>query len=130
MKTLLAVLVAASQQLYVANVPSYGCTSNEEVAKLQSLRSDQKSFQMELYQQVFQGQCVPINKGQVVQGVVDEKNSSILRVDEQIAPPGYLSPVGDFQLKQADGAKPAAKDGGAPSATANQPDKPSDQKAD
>ncbi len=53
MNTLLVALVAASPLFYEAKVPSYGCSSADEVSKLQHMRGDQKAFQNELVQQTF-----------------------------------------------------------------------------
>ena len=98
---MLAALLAASQILYVANTATFGCSSIEEIAKLQRLRSARKAFQTELYEQIFQGQCVEITKGKVVEGSIETSDSSILRVDRQIEPPGFVAPLRDFRkLKQ------------------------------
>jgi hypothetical protein len=102
--TLLA-LVAASQLLYEASVPSFGCTSLDEVSTLQGMRADDKAFQTELYQQIFTGQCVEIPKGQLVVGSADEANAAMLLVDREIEPPGYLAPAGDFAARTADEKK-------------------------
>ncbi len=99
MPTILAVLIAASQMLYAAKVASFGCTSREEVSTLQGLRADDKAFQMELTQQTFYGQCVEIAKGQLVEGSIDDADSSMLQVDRQIEPPGYLAPADDFEQR-------------------------------
>lgn len=105
MLTLLAVLVAATQVFYEAKVPTFGCTSSREVAELLSLRSDAKAFQTRLYLQVFQGQCMPIAKGAVVDGMVETTDSSVLRVQRQSDPPGYMAPLGDFELELVDEKK-------------------------
>jgi heme A synthase len=103
---LLAALLVTSQLLYVANTTTFGCSSIEEVAKLQRLRPARKSFQTELYQQIFAGQCVEITKGKVVEGSIQAGDSSILLVDRQIEPPGFLAPLRDFhKLKGASGPK-------------------------
>ena len=98
---MLAALLAASQILYVANTATFGCSSIEEIAKLQRLRPAMKTFQTELYEQIFQGQCVEIAKGKVVEGSIDAGDSSILHVDSRIEPPGFVAPLDDFRkLKQ------------------------------
>jgi hypothetical protein len=104
MYPLLAVLVVAAQMLYYeAKVTTFGCNSKEEVSELQRIRTDEKAFQTELVQQIFYGQCVEIPKGKLVEGSVDAVDSSMLQVDRQILPPGYLAPLDDFELKAADG---------------------------
>jgi heme A synthase len=103
---LLATLFVTSQMLYVANTTTFGCSSGEEVAKLQRIRPARKSFQTELYQQIFAGQCVEIAKGKVVEGSIQTGDSSILLVDRQIEPPGFLAPLRDFhKLKGPSGPK-------------------------
>ena len=98
---MLGALLAASQILYVANTATFGCSSIEEIAKLQRLRSARKAFQTELYEQIFQGQCVEIAKGKVVEGSIDAGDPSILRVDRRVEPPGFVAPLDDFRkLKQ------------------------------
>ena len=99
MKTLLAVLVVASQTMYVAKVPSFGCTSIEEVSQLQSLRSDQEAFKKALLEKQLYGQCVDILPGTLVQGSVEATDANILRVNMDIDPPGYEAPMADFELK-------------------------------
>jgi len=94
---MLAALFVASQVLYVAHTTTFGCSSIEETAKLQRIRSDAKAFQSELYDQIFQGQCVEITKGKVVEGSIEAGDSSVLRVDRQIQPPGFVAPSHDFQ---------------------------------
>ena len=102
MLTHLAVLVAAAQVFYEAKVATFGCTSSREVAQLLSLRTNSKAFQTRLYLQVFQGQCMPIAKGAVVDGMAEATDSSVLRVQRQNDPPGYMAPIGDFELKPVD----------------------------
>ncbi len=99
MYPILAVLVATSPVYFEAKVATFGCNSTQYVTQLQKLRSDNTEFQKFLYQQVFLGQCVPINKGSVVQGAVESDDSSVLRVNGEIDPPGYMSPVTDFEAK-------------------------------
>ena len=94
---MLAALWVASQVLYVANAPTFGCTSIEETAKLQHLRGTKPVFQKELVEQIFEGQCVEITQGKVVEGAIEPGESSMLRVDRQIQPPGYVAPLRDFQ---------------------------------
>jgi hypothetical protein len=52
---ILAVLVSASSMFYEAQVPSFGCNSGAEVAKLQSVRSDAQVFQKLLAEHVLYG---------------------------------------------------------------------------
>jgi hypothetical protein len=95
--TLPAVLLVGSQTLYVANKPTFGCTSIEETANLEHLRSQNRVFRSELYEQMFQGQCVEINRGKVVEGSIAAGNSSLLLIDRQIQPPGFIAPLRDFR---------------------------------
>lgn len=105
MYTILALLIAASQTVYEAKATSFGCTSAEEVLNLQRIRADDKAYQIELYQQIFNGQCVEIQKGQVIEGAVDATDSSMLQVDREIEPPGFLAPADDFKVKTANEEK-------------------------
>jgi hypothetical protein len=107
---MLAALLVASQVLYVANTTTFGCTSTEEVAKLQQIRAGRQAFQKELIEQVFEGQCVEITKGKVVEGAIEPSDSSILRVDRTIEPPGFVAPAHDFdKLKPGNGSKDGSK---------------------
>ena len=95
-------LAVTSQMLYVANTGTFGCTSIQEIAGLQRIRSDTRAFQKELYEQIFEGQCVEIAKGKVVEGSIEATDPSILRVDRQLQPPGFVAPLRDFdELKRA-----------------------------
>jgi hypothetical protein len=105
MLSMLIALAAAAQVFYEAQVPTFGCNSSREVAQLQSLRSDTKAFQTRLYSQVFQGQCMPIAKGAVVDGMVEADDTSVLRVQRQADPPGYMAPIADFKIKPLDEKK-------------------------
>ena len=100
MKPILGVVLVASQLTYYeAKVVSFGCTSIEEVHRLQSLRSDQKAFQMALLEKQIYGECVTILKGTLVQGSVETSDKAILRMNQQIEPPGYEAPLDDFEIK-------------------------------
>lgn len=99
MKTILAVLVASQVTYYEAKVTTFGCTSIEEVHRLQRLRSDRKAFQMALIEQQMHGECVTILKGTLVEGSIESSDKSILRVNKQIEPPGYEAPLDDFEIK-------------------------------
>jgi hypothetical protein len=99
MVAVLANVVAASMMLYEARTSTFGCGSASEVAELQRLRADEKSFQKALYEQIFYGECVALEKGKVVEGSTDATNPSLLLVDRSIIPPGYLAPLADFDLK-------------------------------
>jgi hypothetical protein len=100
MSTLVAA-AAAAQMLYTAKVASFGCSSRTEVARLQHLRSVQATFQVELIQQIFYGQCVSIAPGKRVLGTLEGHDPSLLLVDRQIEPPGYLAPRDDFAVAPA-----------------------------
>ena len=103
---MIAALWVASQVLYVANTSTFGCTSIEEVARLQHLRATRPAFQKELLEQIFEGQCVEITKGKVIEGAIEPGDASALRVDREIQPPGYVAPLRDFQkLKAPSGSR-------------------------
>jgi hypothetical protein len=93
------VLVAASQILYVAQVSTFGCNSSDEVSKLQQFRSDEKAFQSLLNEQIVLGECVRFLKGAVVEGSIVNNNTSLLHIQAQVDPPGYIAPLDDFKLK-------------------------------
>jgi hypothetical protein len=99
---LAAALVAWQGTYYVAKVESFGCTSIEEVLRLQSIRSDKEAFQTALLEKQVYGECVTILKGTLVEGEVEAADSSILRVNRHIEPPGYETPREDFEVKEAD----------------------------
>ena len=97
---ILAVALVASQTTYYeAKVTSFGCTSIDAVSQLQKVRSDQKAFQMTLMEKQMYGECVTILKGTLVQGSVEAADKSILRVNQQVEPPGYEAPRDDFEIK-------------------------------
>jgi hypothetical protein len=97
---ILAVTLVASQITYYhATVTTFGCTSIGEVHRLQSLRSDEKAFQMALLEKQMYGECVTILKGTLVEGVIEAGDKSILRVNQRIEPPGYEAPLKDFEIK-------------------------------
>jgi hypothetical protein len=98
MYTILAVLVFAFQMLYQAQAPTFGCTSSAEISELQSVRSDAEAFQQLLYAQVAYGQCIMISQGAVVEGTIDSTDTSVLLINAEIDPPGYVVPRGDFKL--------------------------------
>ena len=103
MKTILAVALVASQTTYYeAKVTSFGCTSIDAVSQLQKVRSDQKAFQMTLMEKQMYGECVTILKGTLVQGSVEAADKSILRVNQQVEPPGYEAPRDDFEIMALD----------------------------
>lgn len=103
MYTILAVLVSLSQVLYEARVSSYGCSSSAEVAELQQIRRDAEAFQKLLFTQVVYGQCITIGQGAVVEGVADSTDTTVLRINVQSDPPGYIVPSGDFKLVKVSG---------------------------
>jgi hypothetical protein len=96
---LFAVALTAAQTYYEAKVTSFGCTSIEVVKELQDIRSDQTAFQAALLQKQMYGECVMVLKGTIVQGSVEASDSSILRLNQQIEPPGYEAPRDDFEIK-------------------------------
>ena len=94
---ILAVALVASQTTYYeAKVTSFGCTSIDAVTQLQKVRSDQKAFQMALIEKQMYGECVTILKGTLVHGSIEAADKSILRVNEEIDPPGYEAPSRGF----------------------------------
>lgn len=101
MYTVLAVLIFAVQPLYQAQVSSFGCGSSAEVAELQHLRSDAEAFQNLLFTQVVYGQCITIGQGAVVQGTVEPTDTTVLRINVEIDPPGYIVPSSDFKPVKA-----------------------------
>jgi len=102
MHPILAVLVAGSQMLYEAQVPSFGCNSSLEVSNLQSARSDTQAFQKLLTAQVAYGQCVTIPLGAVVEGSISDTTASTLLINAKSDPPGYVVPLKDFRPRKAD----------------------------
>ena len=97
---ILAVALVVSQTMYYeAKVASFGCTSIDAVSELQKVRSDQKAFQMTLIEKQMYGECVTILKGTLVQGSIEAADKSILRVNQQVEPPGYEAPRDDFEIK-------------------------------
>ena len=106
MKTILAIALAASQTTYYeAKVTTFGCTSIDSVSQLQKVRSDAKAFQAALMEKQTYGECVAILKGTLVQGSIEATDDSILRVNQEIEPPGYEAPLGDFETKAMDGRR-------------------------
>jgi hypothetical protein len=103
-KTILAMALVASQTTYYeAKVTSFGCTSIEAVSQLQKVRSDEKAFQAALLEKQMYGECVAILKGTLVQGSIETTDTSILRVNAEVEPPGYEAPLDDFEIKATEG---------------------------
>lgn len=103
MKSILALALIASQTTYYeAKVTTFGCTSIDAVSQLQKVRSDGKTFQSALMEKQIYGECVAILKGTLVQGSIEATDDSILRVNQEIDPPGYEAPLGDFETKPMD----------------------------
>jgi hypothetical protein len=101
--TILTVLVAASQLTYEAKNTTFGCTSVEDVADLQSVRSDEKAFQTAFIQKAAYGECVEIPQGTVAEGSIEPNNSSMLLVLIEKAPPPFVAPLTDFKVTPAEG---------------------------
>jgi hypothetical protein len=109
---LLAVaLIAWQGTYYTAKVTSFGCTSIAAVHELEKIRSDRKAFQMALMEKQIYGECVTILKGTVVQGSIEASDQSILRVNQQVEPPGYEAPLDDFEIKATEGKKRGSTQG-------------------
>src|SRR5437763_11090520 len=87
---------------YEAKVPTFGCTSIDAVSQLQKVRSDGKAFQAALMEKQIYGECVAILKGTLVQGSIEASDDSILRVNQEIDPPGYEAPLADFETRPMD----------------------------
>jgi hypothetical protein len=100
---ILAVLVSAFQMLYQAEVPTFGCNSSAEVAELRRLRGDADAFLQRLQAQMVYGQCIAIEQGAVVEGTIEKADTSVLRINAQKDPPGYMVPVGDFKVVRVGG---------------------------
>jgi len=98
---MLAILLVASQTIYAAKVMTFGCTSLEEVSKLNRMRIEGTPFEKELYDEVFLGQCVTIPKGTTVEGSINKSEPPTLLVDRRIIPPGYIAPLADFEPRSA-----------------------------
>jgi hypothetical protein len=105
MHIILAVLVSASQVLYEAIVPTFGCNSSEEVTNLERIRSDEKAFQALLSERLIQGECVMFLKGAEVEGSIENTDSTLLHVQARVDPPGYIVPIADFKPKDGGGGK-------------------------
>ncbi|WP_041368204.1 hypothetical protein [Methylocella silvestris] len=102
-KAILAIALVASQTTYYeAKVTTFGCTSIEAVSELQKVRSDEKALQAALMDKQLSGECVAILKGTQVEGSNEPADSSILRVNQKIEPPGYEAPLEDFEAKASD----------------------------
>jgi hypothetical protein len=99
-KTILAIALAASQTIYYeAKVETFGCSSIDAVSQLQKVRSDEKALQAALVEKQLYGECVAILQGTRVQGSIEATDNSILRVNQEIEPPGYEAPAEDFEAK-------------------------------
>jgi len=96
-------LAAASATYYEAKVTSFGCNSIDAVVELQKIRPDQKAFLMSMLEKQIYGECVTILKGTVVEGETENSDTSMLRVNGQVEPPGYEAPRDDFEIKASGG---------------------------
>jgi hypothetical protein len=100
-KTILVIALVASQTTYYeAKVTTFGCTSIDAVAHLQEVSSDEKALRAALMEKQISGECVEVLKGTQVQGSIEATDNSILRVNQEIDPPGYEAPIEDFETKQ------------------------------
>jgi hypothetical protein len=100
MHPMLIVLAAASQLIYEAQGPSFGCNSTADVTELQHIRTNAKAFQQRLFEQYFYGECIAIAPGAVVDGTVEgDEPNKVLRVLRDRDPPGYMAPLADFKVK-------------------------------
>ena len=108
---LAAVLVAVTPVYYEAQVQTFGCNSSQEVTDLLSIRDNKDEFERQLMSQIVYGQCVGIAQGTVVDGSVESTDPTIVRVDRESNPPGYMAPLSDFKLKEAQGEEEQGKAG-------------------
>jgi hypothetical protein len=99
--------LASQKTYYEAKVSTFGCTSIDAVSDLQKVRADAKAFQAALVEKQIYGECVAILKGTLVQGSVEDADESILRVNDEIDPPGYEAPLGDFESSGLGGKRGA-----------------------
>jgi len=81
------------------------------VHDLEKIRSDAKAFRMALMEKQMYGECVTILKGTVVQGSIEASDKSILRVNQQVEPPGYEAPLEDFEIKARETQQKALTEG-------------------
>jgi hypothetical protein len=105
MYLMLTILVSISQLLFKAQVSSFGCNSSKELADLQRIRSDPSAFQNQLYTLVVYGQCIAIARGAVVEGAIEQGDSTVLRINAETSPPGYMVPARDFKRYKAQAKK-------------------------
>jgi hypothetical protein len=49
------------------------------------------------------GQCIAIEKGAVVEGAIEQSDTSVLRINAQRDPPGYIVPLADFKAVRVGG---------------------------
>jgi len=103
MYMLLAILGSAFQVLYRAEVPTFGCNSSAEVAELRKMRADPEAFLKRLQAQMVYGQCIAIDKGAVVEGTIEKADTSVLRINADKDPPGYMVPLDDFKAVRVGG---------------------------
>lgn len=101
MGIILVVAVASSQLAYTAQVSTFGCNTPATISELQYLRVDEKAFQTLLAQKVALGDCVEFMKGSEVEASPLEVDPTVLRVQTEIDPPGYLAPSSDFKPRDA-----------------------------
>ena len=102
MLPMLSVLLSAATMPYVAQVPSFGCNSSADVATLQAVRPDAKSFQSLLDTKIVYSQCIAIEQGALVEGAADGTDPKVLRINARTDPPGHLAPAGDFSPRDAE----------------------------
>ena len=103
----ISVMVVAAHTVFVAHVPSFGCSSIGDVRDLTALRSDDAKFQSKLLESIVHGQCALIAEGTVVEGVASD-DPAIMLIQAERDPPGYLAPVSDF-VARSEPEKPADK---------------------
>jgi hypothetical protein len=103
MPMIFEVLVSAFQMLYQAQVPTFGCNSSAEVSELRKIRADADAFLQRLQAQMVYGQCIAIEKGAVVEGTMEKADTSVLRINAQKDPPGYMVPLDDFKVVRVGG---------------------------
>jgi hypothetical protein len=105
MYPIIALVVFASQMLYQAKVPTFGCNSSAEVSALRKIRSDEDAFIKRLQALMVYGQCVAIEKDAVVEGTIEKSDTSVLRINAEKDPPGYMVPLADFTVVRVGGTQ-------------------------
>lgn len=100
MMLLISAMIVAAHTVFVAHIPSFGCSSIGDVRDLAAVRADDAKFQTKLLERIVHGQCALIAEGTVVEGAASD-DPAIMLIQAERDPPGYLAPVSDFVLRRA-----------------------------